>query len=413
MLAAIVIEGAARKWFLPASLHLVAYGAKDVIAVLFILTHPVRPTTPEFLKKLRRSILIADVLLLPAFIVGISRSPASACLTAKNAVLWPLFALYLAANLTPKEIEKLGRLVMLLACGMALLSSAQFVLPATHPLNRYAWDAAGISTMSAMMDVNTVRATGTFSYLTGLQFFGMFAFAWSTFRFTTNTGGKMLNGLALLSSLVCILTSGSRAAMLFCFVSVFGALVGMRWFSGAVRLVIMLCASSIVLWLMPSKAFIESYVYRARTAPDTLRERVVEPLLSFVAVIAEEPFGRGLGQDSQALVYNDSVALGSATIGAFEDGKSRAAFEAGLFGIISLFLVLTALLRVTVLGLRAPDLRTRAATGAIGFMFCLQVFQCLWFDHVATALFWFLGAIWISSSFRARPTGTMARWRYQ
>ncbi len=40
LLAAVVFEGALRKWVLPEVWQAVAYGAKDVLAALFIIQHP-------------------------------------------------------------------------------------------------------------------------------------------------------------------------------------------------------------------------------------------------------------------------------------------------------------------------------------------------------------------------------------
>jgi len=397
ILAAIVFEGALRKWLLPGVLHPLAYFAKDILAGLFILTHPFPGQTPKALRTIRNLFVAASVLLAPAFVMGLAQSPAAAALTLKNATLWPIFAVYLATNLTARTTAEVGKNLALLVCGMACLSCLQAVLPPAHFLNRYAWDAVGISSTQAMLDTGHVRVSGTFSFITGLGSFGIFAFAWSTWRLAANSGSRVLNLLAAVSSIVCILTCGSRAPLLLCGLGLFGMLLAMRRFSRVIEVCALIVIASLAVWFLPTRQFVESYLSRIGSVEDTFAERAIDPIFDFVPVVVENPLGKGLGQDSQALVYGESSASGEGTVAQFEDGRSRAAFEGGLLAIVYLLLLAIVLLGLVVRGLRAANLSIRAATGAFGFLLCWQVWQCLWFDHVTTSLAWFLAAVWMNA----------------
>jgi hypothetical protein len=52
ILAAIIFEGAVRKWLAPPALHSLVFGLKDVLACVFIFRHPLPDRIP-FLSNVR------------------------------------------------------------------------------------------------------------------------------------------------------------------------------------------------------------------------------------------------------------------------------------------------------------------------------------------------------------------------
>src|ERR1700689_4821807 len=117
LLAAIVLEGALRKWLLPDAGQPLAYGAKDVVAALFIIRHPL-PRIQTAMKEVRTAALVVGVILLPAFVLGLAHNPLAAVSTYKNAVLWPVFAIHLAPRLSGRVINRLLPVLAILSCGV-------------------------------------------------------------------------------------------------------------------------------------------------------------------------------------------------------------------------------------------------------------------------------------------------------
>jgi hypothetical protein len=87
-----------------------------------------------------------------------------------------------------------------------------------------------------------------------------------------------------------------------------------------------------------------------------------------------------------------------------EDGRARAASEAGLLGICCFFGMLLVLSDYFFLCMKNRSVEIRTATGALGPVILLSVFGCLWYDHVATALWWFAAGAWLSISVWTQPT---------
>lgn len=413
ILAAIIFEGALRKWLLPPALQIAAYAAKDVLAAVFVIKYPLwRQARPDVF-SVRIWILLAAALLVPALIMGLMLAPAAALMTLKNAVLWPLFAVHLAARLNSRMIDTLCRALSITACAVAVLALVQFALPENHPLNAYAWNSTGIATEPAMMPGGHVRATGTFSYLTGLASFGAFGFAWCLWRYVSSKrpGIRSWSTAGMAASLVCILTSGSRGPLVVCVLSAIGITVALRRFKLLFQFAAITLLLTGVFWLIPDKSFVASYIERVNTAEDTFEQRAVDPLFSFVKVLTDDPVGVGLGQDSQAIVFSESTSEGRWTIHQDEDVRSRAATEAGVLGILSLFTVVILCFRQCVLGVGSLNPEARAAAGALGFVITCQVFQCMWFDHVGCALWWFAAAAWLSMRVGVRSPYRSVRWR--
>jgi len=106
VLLATVLEGGLRKWLLPAPLHSLAYISKDVLALAFIVHAGFRQDFKNA-AVLRDRVILITALLLPALTLGLTWSVSGAVIVFKNAVLWPLFAIYMAICSIGIRSEKL------------------------------------------------------------------------------------------------------------------------------------------------------------------------------------------------------------------------------------------------------------------------------------------------------------------
>jgi hypothetical protein len=326
LLAAIIFEGALRKWILPSSLHPLVYAAKDVIAILFIIKHPLK-VEHVLLNRLRNATVACAALLIPSLVAGWAIYPTGALMTLVNAALWRAFAFHLAAHLNSNAIYKLTKKLAYVAIAMSILAAFQFALPPTHFLNHYAWNAMGIDFDPATVAANSgVRATGTFSYITGLGSFATFGFAWFAWQYLSGNSSRR-NRLCTMSAcfacIVCILASGSRAPLLYCAVCVIAVLGATRRFKTLLQLTIFggICTAGIS--FLPNQTLISAYVARANGAGDSFETRAVDPLTLFISETCNNPMGDGLGQHSQLLTLSGSREIGTATMNSYEDGRAR------------------------------------------------------------------------------------------
>ncbi|MBD2230097.1 hypothetical protein [Phormidium tenue] len=165
----VIIEGALRKWALPQASQLI-YFFKDFILIgaylkFFFFTRE------DHLRVVRNGVVIT--LIVMAFIWGVVQafnpslgSPIIGLFGLKNYFLYiPLLWLIPLLFDSEEELFRFLRAYLLLLIPVGLLAIAQFFSPPTSPLNVYAWgdEAPGI----AVSGLNTVRVTGTFSYLSG------------------------------------------------------------------------------------------------------------------------------------------------------------------------------------------------------------------------------------------------------
>src|SRR5437588_7332625 len=85
---AIILEGALRKWVLPAQLAAVAYILKDLIVVAFLFRFPL-PRMERRLNRAAMAIIVLGLTLAPWFFAGANQSLIAPLQTLKHIVLWP------------------------------------------------------------------------------------------------------------------------------------------------------------------------------------------------------------------------------------------------------------------------------------------------------------------------------------
>jgi len=410
LVLACLIEGAIRKWLLPQQLQAVGYFAKDCFALLFVLSRLSSGCVSRTQRLTMRVCLIA-IVLVPATALGLGGPLVGVVLTFKNAVLWPLVGVVLATSVDERSLDRACPYL----CGFALFSvalgSAQALSSTDAVINRYAWDAYNSADKSTFGASNLVRASGTFSYLSGLSHFAGVSFLFFLWRFFAShqRATRWICGVGSIAALGCALTTGSRAPVanavvgLCCGIAVrrrigtllqLGALIGVA-FAGAS--------------LFFDTSIMTAYLERSQTAGDDPKDRMLGEGSRFIEMIAEAPFGHGLGTSSQATNFEAGMMTTA------EDARVRLVSEAGFLGAVVWVLTVSI---VVFLATKTLVKRLPAASfglGIIGAPALYAVTAGLWFDHVATSLWWILIGVWASSLYagatnfdvRTRPI----RWR--
>lgn len=407
ILLAIALEGGVRKWLLPAELHPLAYASKDILALGFILRFGL-PCRYKILSRLRDWMLIVACFLLPCFLLGLTWSVVAAVMIFKNAVLWPLFAIYMSAWLDWKSLVTVTRALCLLCVSMAALGFVQFYSPVSASINKYAWHVMGRMERIATFGVSAgVRATGTFSYITGYATFASVGFLWMVWRML-NSRSRVERLVCIggaISCLVCILTSGSRAPLYQCILGLMTAVTVSSQIRHKLRAFV-LCISVLVAYAaLSDRQFITSFYGRLTAAGDSVTERVTGGGLEFIRLMLDHPFGVGMGQESNVKDYR--VAEQATTIEFIEDGRSRMAIEGGVLAVLAQVITSAIFLQILGMSWRTRNDQSKIAAAAMLPAALYLLTNCLWYDHNASALWWFFIGAWLAVTMRvAQPAGT-------
>jgi hypothetical protein len=298
----------------------------------------------------------------------------------------------------PHGLRKFRQL-LLLAVPIFLLAFFQTTQPVESVWNQYADPTMEVATFGAV-DLETVRATGTFAYLaTFANFAGTCAIIIVFLMVTTNSKilGQLLHAGLLIMALGAIMASGSRGPAM-----VFGAQVlGLAALGYGVRAIPMkhllafvaftLLAAAVSVTVFDRQA--TDFLSRAQTVHD-VGFRVDQAFYEWLDVMAQYPLGVGLGAGHQAF-YATMAATDTPDL--WEVELSRLAFELG----VGLFLYLAfkaALIGQLVARMKAA--RTRA--GQVTLATCTIILMPLLvrgslYEPLPNAAFWaFVGiGFWI------------------
>lgn len=400
MLLATVLEGGLRKWLLPAPLHSLAYISKDVLALAFIVHAGFRQDFKNA-AVLRDRVILITALLLPALTLGLTWSVSGAVIVFKNAVLWPLFAIYMAIWFDWDSLRKITKLLAILCVGMAILGVIQFQTPISSFWNRYAWHVMGrmerIATFGAS---SNVRATGTFSYITGYSTFASVAFLWMTWRLlnASKTLDRCLCLIGCVCSVVCILTSGSRAPLYQCLLGLIAAIIVSSHIRYKLQGFTLIGMAITAYFVAGDGQLVESFFSRLTAADDSPAERISGKGMEFLPLMIERPFGIGLGQQSNVSEFR--IAEQVTDMKFTEDGRSRLAIEGGALAVLAQLVTLSLFLSITLMSWRTRQNQSRIAA-ALMMPTGLYLFtNSLWYDHNVSALWWFFIGAWLAVTFR-------------
>lgn len=403
VLILVVLEGALRKWVLPQASQFI-YFLKDFVLIgaylRYFLLSPV--STQLFLRHPFVLVLIGCMAIwggvqafnpsLGSLVIGI--------FGLKNYFLYiPLIWLVPQMFNSEDELYRFIRHYLLLLIPVGLLATAQFFSPPTSPLNVYAWGEEGPAVVTAGLD--TVRVTGTFSYLTGYSTY-LLACLCLLLPMLSRPQARLWQALTLVEGALIVATSfmtGSRGLVFGAVLLIFGyglvlAVTSFSSFFRNVRRLVLPGLISFVLVSQGARLAFDSFVNRVETVNDSVVSRI---LSSFTQPFSNFQFkaldGYGLGATFQAntiirqllrLPPGENIPVG------YESEMGRVALEVGPVGFFlwyGLRLVLLFNLFKVYLKLTHPFLRQLALSTFMyqGVTFISQMV----YNHTGGIYHWF------------------------
>ncbi len=399
ILSAVVCEGALRKWVLPGGLHPVAFFSKDIVGLAYICYHDNRTGSDKSV-LLKLFSYISAILLFLSFVQGLGGIWQSAIITYKNIFLWPLIAANISFNTKKQTWQFIAIAIAFITLGMFVLGGKQFLSPASASINQYAWTVAGLdSAVATFGGITGVRATGTFSYISGMSEFAVFSFIICLYGLLNKT--KLRQKVLLIggcsAAIGCGVESGSRASIvLILFVGIITLVVNLSRIKTIVCIVLFFILSVIFASITLDKQAKEQYLKRWTLDPDeTLRRFTNEGLRgNYWDMVSSNPTGVGLGQGNGYAVFTTSQQNRSLETNSYEDGASMAIYEAGVLGVIAFCLVPSVLGIKVLAALTSKNASVRVITGMFGVVPLVCLMAGVWHDHNNTAFTWLQIAIW-------------------
>ena len=394
------MEGAMRKWVLgdASLLSKLAYISKDGVFALCLLQLSSGMKVQSL--QLRKGLEIGLFLLLVGACVscfgGINLI--GAVLSTRTFFVLPVAALVASQTLTRESIYRVANVVAILAIGNAVLAGVQFYSPRTAWINKYSTDEAFVATVGF---AENVRATGTFSYITGFGYFGFVA-VWAAIiiLIRAKQPHQMVWGLvALTAGLTCSFVTASRAVGLMVVATVvawvvFGSGIGQKVKIGIIGLILVgflfITDSGNELFEMGS-----AVQRRAAVASDDFWFRMEYQFVTpFVRAFDLAPNGWGYGTEQTG---GGGMRAGDRHQFTIESPWGRMILEVGFVGMIGFVICCVTVLGICYQRFRFdfdPDVRTVYLISGISLL--LNFLLGFQFNHVAGFFFWLVTALVIA-----------------
>ena len=373
--------------------------AKDILGICYIAVHR-NDVGSKYKNTLTLLSYSAAGLLFISFLLGICNSWQSAIITYKNAVLWPLIAACMVNNTTSETWKRLSLLTAPTAIGMFLLGGEQFFSPPSSWLNQYAWTAAGLQfPVATFGGVQGVRATGTFSYISGMSEFAVFSFVLCLYCFldSSNLKQKALLISGCSASIGCAVESGSRAPIVLIALVIISCLaINLASIKTVLYIATLVVVATAVAGLSLDKQMTVEYVKRWTVDPqETLRRFTNEGMRgNYWEMLTRNPIGVGLGQGNGYAVFETSRSNRVVGANVYDDSVSIAIYESGLLGLLAFYLAPCVLGWQLTLGFTNKSSVMRALAVSFGLVSVVGLIAGVWHDHNGAAFTWLQIGIW-------------------
>jgi len=398
---ACVFEGACRKWIFrevngPITYSL--YFAKDIIFFAIVMLPGVRNVS-RLQGSLKRIFSIA----LPLILVGASISAVrdinfvGSLLSFRALIALPLLAYFTLPRLTGIRIEKVALVIGALTMVNAVLGVVQNTSPVDATINYYT------SGSSAAAFEQSVRAAGTFSYISGYANLATVG-CWSGLVLLALAAGRLSYIIAgwtfYLSSLVCALVSISRGVVITVLLmllvlaisgkNVLGKLV--KGISGLGAILLIGYAfnlnQSVAQWT-------DIVLERHEASEETIEGRTLGPIMDIVPATELAPGGLGFGSEQVAGVFADTGAM---NLRLFENQFPRLILETGLIGFAGFLITCSGVLYVMLKARKyVPDDGHRMICVLSAFLVASFFFTNIAFNHIASFFAWIIVAVTLAS----------------
>jgi hypothetical protein len=270
-------------------------------------------------------------------------------------------------------------------------------LPADHVLNRYAVSDAEITAVDS-----GVRATGTFSYITGLGVLSQVGLWAGLVLLSTEIGTAWSTAgiIGLVAAFGCGFASVSRGPI------VTNIIILLLWLclshvarkkalrsAGAVLFAIALI---FITNLAPTFMNLSLGVWARHAAgQDSFGERAFGQLNQGLEAAAQAPFGKGFGTEQIAGNY---ARTGVMSFTSFENQLPRCMMECGILGLAGfLTICVGALLALHTAAKQSSQQGWRAAILATQLLLATLFYTNVIFNHTASAFAWLLFAAMMAS----------------
>lgn len=408
-----IFEGAVRKWLLPADfpeLSYIAYLSKFIvfwfICVASTLNAPPSRTQTEYRSYLQAGLaLLFCGALLSAF-SGFSL--AGAVLTIVMVVVGPVLAYLAAPRIQRTDLISVLQWIAALSVFPATLGLIQFDLPVTHVLNKYVGD----STWSAVVtDLGRVRATGTFSFISGMSAMTVLC-VWAGLSLRTlsvNRRDRMLGLVAVSAGFVCGFAALSRGAI---FMALALLAVRLLFIGRDKHLFILILIGALGFGYLKldrptSRAELDvsltSAVFVRHARSDSVMDRLSSWIWQFSDASGSVPLGNGFGLNQ---IGGQAVDAGHRVLASYEAELARLVAEVGVLGVLGVLIIRIGLLLTLFHAWRgmgqSPIRETLLLTMATIALFFIGNTA---FNHVAAGFVWPMAAIALAwSATRTKAT---------
>ena len=308
----LIFEGALRKWILP-QLSAPLLIVRDPVALLIIWEAYRTHRWPQKWSLATGALAIGLLSLCVVQLVLLPGYPWYAALYGLHSYLLPFpVAFIMGENLDWEDLRKFGKWTLLLLLPLTLLEAVQYRAPAGSWWNKGASEAA----VQLASTGGHVRASATFSYVTGPVFYLSLAAAFLFYGFSNP---RFVKRWILWAAAGCLLlaipVTGSRtlvyemAGVLLC-VGI-GAFFGIAQFTKSMRVVGVLALALIPISQLPvfsaaSNTLIERFSQASSqegNVQHSLNKRIVRPFTMSLAqtVATNELLGMGVGKGANAI----------------------------------------------------------------------------------------------------------------
>jgi hypothetical protein len=207
----LLFEGALRKWFLPGlSQGLLIIRDPIVIWIYYLAyTQGFFPTNNKYIQKCFSWVVIATVL---SFLINQAHPFTIGYGARTNLLHFPLIFI-MGKVLDRNDLINFGKAFLILALPMTWIVAQQFQADRFDTINV----AAGGTGHQMMTSGDKVRASGTFTFVSGIVFYYCFTTSFIVYGFLVKgTFPKWLLYLGTSASLLAMVTAGSRAVIAEC-----------------------------------------------------------------------------------------------------------------------------------------------------------------------------------------------------
>lgn len=393
-LALTVLEGAARKWLIGSafdSTSYLAYFSKDVAFGLLLLMP--RRGGGEFHGEVFRRWLVPGCFLLITGAAGSSLESVDlggSILTLRAVLLLPLLACFIMPRLRGMPLPWIVWTIGALTLINFVLGVYQNQLPASHVLNRYATDVMDIATSPS-----GVRATGTFSYITGMAVFSLVG-VWCGMvglSLARDIRQQIFGAATLVGGVACGLASVSRGPVLMAALMLVAWLTFSEfWASKKARALAgaLLLLGGAAVFDLTSTIFDlgQGLRLRVESANDSVSDRALGQFDDALEAIGLAPFGSGLGTEQ---IGRSAFTMGMLANVTFESQLPRIVLELGVLGLIGFIVVsIGAVAALQASKRRCADGGEKAALLATQLFLIASFFSNIVFNHVASAFAWLI-----------------------